>query len=319
MNWKSVRGIVGVAALFIALFWISNMLIHRKTSSPQGAGSSDSTKPAKELSPRPELFDRARPVDPEAEEVQGVDPEVVMNNVMRTAFNEAEIVKWVAQGIITEEVAQILLGKEFDPSVLERNLTAIIELIGSSAGDRLLKRYAIAALGIYQDQRAYDALVGVVMTGEPWAKKASFYALSTWLPEKTTVTDLLMQELASDGPASLKYGAIEVLSEKRVPVPINQLVRVAQGVRGITAYLALNVLAEQSGSAALPYLHQIAETSESQGLREHAKSIIDQIDKGTFSATRGVDANRLTFKTTSGEETRESTMTRIDWPPQPPK
>ncbi len=224
--------------------------------------------------------------DPASPPAEKYLPENDINNILlRTSWNEKRIQAWVEEGLLSSELAEILHGRERRHDVLRRNLGDLLALIQNEKVDRLLRRYAIAALILYGDESAFNTLLTLAAgRSEDWMREASFYALAEWLPQRAAVADLLFKEMATES-SELRGHAMMLLVKRDVLIPQEMLLTVVDE----HPWFVVQTLASQRGAEALPYLDYIAGNGSDDALKKHARETADKVRSGELRVSHPLD------------------------------
>ncbi len=239
-------------------------------------------------------------------------PNVSLDSCFRTKANGVKVRAFVKDKNLPSELADILLGEEHRPEVLARNLDALLALARDGQIDALVARYAVSALGLYKDRAAYDALVNLAQGSADWSRAAALYSLSSWIPERREIVELLSSRL-SDASSQARFAALQVLLRKGVNVERAELLRIIDE-EGIQAQIALDLLEASGGTVARSYLGFVATEARTTELRYQANEALKRIEEGTRRTEPSDRAYTITFKSNSGEET----LRLIEWPPSRP-
>jgi hypothetical protein len=290
----SVLLFLGVFLLLLASFWYRKSLgVNGGRADPKGTMGS-AGRSAKEA-----ISKRSRgPMTPPSEITQGggklpagrkldLPKDSHRAASFRTKETENRIREFVEDGVLSDELAKILLGEERDPQVLANQRTHVMALIQDSKADPLLRRFAIAALGLYRDDVAFSALLRLA-TDESQSMEircCGSWVVSTWSPERQEATDFLLRNLSADS-YPLKSTALELLSAKRVEVPLNQLAQLALAEKGGLAVEAVGMLGERGGRDAIPLLENISANASSDGAKNFSQEALESIRvSGSFEWT----------------------------------
>lgn len=239
-----------------------------------------------------------------------------MDEIFRTSQNESRLKGWIEKRVISEEILDILLGTEQQPDVIRRNLGQLIALIEGTDADRLLKRYAIAALGLGRDEAALHLLTGWAFgNSESWKKRAAIYSLSSWLPEHREVADQLVRELSGSCSRETAYAALDVLLRRGVHIPETTLIKIVDDQPGITAQRSVELLAQLGNKDSLPYLRYVATNAREESIRSYALQQAEETEKPVARLTPGLAGERISLTLTTNGSSAQLEFLSIDWPP----
>lgn len=237
-----------------------------------------------------------------------------LDAVFRTEANAAKIKTFAQLGLITSDLARILLGEEDDRAVLAREFGNLVQILEKADADLLLRRYAASALGLYRDDAALGALLRTAASeADSRLRNAAFWTASIWIPERNEVSDSFLREVAGGKTNLTRNTALAVLAEKGVEVPVTTLVQLANEDAGLISMRAVGILAEQNGRRSMPQLEQLAVSGSSQAVREEAARVLAALKEyGVYKELRSKDSYNVVSGSPDGKA--EKVLLPIDFP-----
>ncbi|MGH9428721.1 MAG: HEAT repeat domain-containing protein [Terriglobia bacterium] len=318
--------LIAIALLLLLAIFITVSRFQRKSGTPESQASKTSISKAF-LDPSPHELDitttasglKATQESPPSasENVKQSVPRVstpTLDAVFRTEANAAKIKTFAQLGLITSDLARILLGEEDDRAVLAREFGNLVQILEKADGDLLLRRYAASALGLYKDDAALGALLRTAASeADSRLRNAAFWTASIWIPERNEVSDSFLREVAGGKTSLTRNTALAVLAEKGVEVPATILVQLANEDAGLISMRAVGILAEQNGRRSMPQLEQLAVSGSSQAVREEAARALAALkESGVYKDPRPKDSYNVVSGSPDGNA--EKVLVPIDFP-----